>query len=110
MPFSVGQGYFKSSISAEKFGAIKESSRLPEMNLWEKIKAYFFSTYHAEALECIFQLYHYQQSGFRHSAPGLTCRHFVHTVDHQRHHVGEQEPHHDGMRCKNASDHGGDQE
>lgn len=36
MPFSVGQGYFKSSISAEKFGAIKESSRLPEMNLWEK--------------------------------------------------------------------------
>ncbi|EAP1585599.1 type III secretion system effector [Salmonella enterica] len=61
MPFSVGQGYFKSSISAEKFGAIKESSRLPEMNLWEKIKAYFFSTYHAEALECIFQLYHYQE-------------------------------------------------
>ncbi|EDY0985347.1 type III secretion system effector [Salmonella enterica] len=61
MPFSVGQGYFKSSISVEKFNAIKDSSRPPEMSLWERIKEYFFSTYHAEALECIFKLYHYQE-------------------------------------------------
>ncbi|EJP2092670.1 type III secretion system effector, partial [Salmonella enterica] len=55
------QGYFKSSISVEKFNAIKDSSRPPEMSLWEKIKEYFFSTYHAEALECLFKLYHYQE-------------------------------------------------
>ncbi|EFS4371046.1 pathogenicity island 2 effector protein SseJ, partial [Salmonella enterica] len=61
MPLSVGQGYFTSSISSEKFNTIKESTRLPELSLWEKIKAYFFTTYHAEALECIFQLYHYQE-------------------------------------------------
>lgn len=61
MPLSVGQGYFTSSISSEKFNAIKESARLPELSLWEKIKAYFFTTHHAEALECIFKLYHYQE-------------------------------------------------
>ncbi len=61
MPLSVGQGYFTSSISAERFNVIKESARPPELSLWEKIKAYFFTTYHAEALECIFKLYHYQE-------------------------------------------------
>ncbi|EEL2496198.1 type III secretion system effector [Salmonella enterica] len=61
MPFSVGQGYFTTSISAERFNAIKESSTPPEMSLWEKIKACFFSTYHADALECIFKLYHYEE-------------------------------------------------
>ncbi|EAO1643459.1 TPA: pathogenicity island 2 effector protein SseJ, partial [Salmonella enterica subsp. enterica serovar Virchow] len=61
MPLSVGQGYFTSSISSEKFNAIKESARLPELSLWEKIKAYFFTTHHAEALECIFNLYHHQE-------------------------------------------------
>ncbi|EDW8071622.1 pathogenicity island 2 effector protein SseJ, partial [Salmonella enterica subsp. arizonae serovar 48:z4,z24:-] len=61
MPFSVGQGYFTTSISAERFNAIKESSSTPEMSLWEKIKACFFSTYHADALECIFKLYHYEE-------------------------------------------------
>ncbi|EAP0151193.1 pathogenicity island 2 effector protein SseJ, partial [Salmonella enterica] len=45
MPLSVGQGYFTSSISSEKFNAIKESVRLPELSLWEKIKAYFFTTH-----------------------------------------------------------------
>ncbi|HBW2629320.1 TPA: pathogenicity island 2 effector protein SseJ, partial [Salmonella enterica] len=54
MPLSVGQGYFTSSISTERFNVIKESARPPELSLWEKIKAYFFTTYHAEALECIF--------------------------------------------------------
>ncbi|HGB2517915.1 TPA: pathogenicity island 2 effector protein SseJ, partial [Salmonella enterica subsp. enterica serovar Rough:g,s,t:-] len=61
MPLNVGQGYFTSSISAERFNVIKESARPPELSLWEKIKAYFFTTYHAEALECIFKLYHYQE-------------------------------------------------
>lgn len=61
MPLSVGQGYFTSFISSEKFNAIKESARLPELSLWEKIKAYFFTTHHAEALECIFNLYHHQE-------------------------------------------------
>ncbi|HAK8403254.1 TPA: type III secretion system effector, partial [Salmonella enterica] len=61
MPLSVGQGYFTSSISSERFNVIKESARPPELSLWEKIKAYFFTTYHAEALECIFKLYHYQE-------------------------------------------------
>lgn len=61
MPFSVGQGYFRSSISTERFEAIREGSCPPEMSLWEKIKAYFFSTYQEEALQCIFQLYHHQE-------------------------------------------------
>ncbi|HGJ6412670.1 TPA: hypothetical protein ACJXNW_004799, partial [Salmonella enterica subsp. enterica serovar Kentucky] len=33
MPLSVGQGYFTSSISTERFNVIKESARPPELSL-----------------------------------------------------------------------------
>lgn len=45
----------------------------------------------------------YQQSDFRHSAPCLTCRHFVNAVNNQRQDVGEQKPDNNGIGCKNTA-------
>lgn len=52
----------------------------------------------------------HQQCGFRHSAPALARRRFIHAIDHQRKHIGEQEPADNGMGGKHASDRGNDEE
>ncbi len=60
MPLKAGMWViFTSSISAEKINVIKESAR-PGIKFMEKIKVYFFTTYHAEVPNVSFKLYHYQ--------------------------------------------------
>lgn len=53
MSFQVGSGCFSASISHNRIKTIADSDTPPEMSLWEKIKAFFYSTNKQEALDLI---------------------------------------------------------
>ncbi|MGP2410919.1 hypothetical protein [Yersinia enterocolitica] len=58
MGIRVGNHLFSTEISHSVIANIAEKTLPPSMSLWEIIKDFFCCTHHAEALDCLYQLYH----------------------------------------------------
>ncbi|EEG6377922.1 SPI-2 type III secretion system effector E3 ubiquitin transferase SspH2 [Salmonella enterica] len=58
MPFHIGSGCLPATISNRCIYRIAWSDTPPEMSSWEKMKEFFCSTHHTEALECIWAICH----------------------------------------------------
>ena len=58
MGIRVGNHLFSTEISHSVIANIAENTTPPSMSLWERIKDFFCYTHQAEALDCLYQLYH----------------------------------------------------
>ncbi|HEN3616489.1 TPA: hypothetical protein U5E39_001228 [Yersinia enterocolitica] len=58
MGIRVGNHLFSTEISHSVIANIAENTAPPSISLWERIKDFFCCTYQAEALDCLYQLYH----------------------------------------------------
>ncbi|ARB83870.1 MULTISPECIES: SGNH/GDSL hydrolase family protein [Yersinia] len=58
MGIRVGNHLFSTEISHSVIANIAQNTTSPLMSLWERIKDFFCCTHQAEALDCLYQLYH----------------------------------------------------